>query len=92
MKPSDVTIVSSWPRRRRFAKAARDQNGPQIDDFRPIFSWELGWRWLPDDGPLTSFGHTRGHTPADAKDREAIQKRALAEALRYQTLIASLLL
>lgn len=25
-----------------------------------------GWRWLPTDGPRTEFGHTGGHTRADA--------------------------
>jgi hypothetical protein len=26
------------------------------------------WRWLPDDGRWTAFGHTFGHTPHDAKE------------------------
>ena len=34
-------------------------------DFRPVFYWQRGWRWRPDDGSRTAFGHTLGHTPAD---------------------------
>jgi len=41
------------------------QNGPEIVDFRPVFYWELGWRWLPNDGSQTAFGHTGEHTTAD---------------------------
>ena len=58
-----------WPngRRRRFAKGRpRSQNGPEIHDFRPVFCWELGWRWVPDDARRTAFVHTAGHTAADA--------------------------
>jgi hypothetical protein len=44
----------------------RIKNGPEIDDFRPVFYWWLGWHWVPNDGPWTGFGHTRGHTKADA--------------------------
>ncbi len=43
-----------------------DQNGPETIHFRPVLYWELGWRWLPCDGPWTAFGHTGGHTGADA--------------------------
>jgi len=42
------------------------QNGPEIDDFRPVFCSDLGWRWLLDDGRRTPFGHTGGHTGTDA--------------------------
>src|SRR4029453_8883249 len=45
---------------RRFAKAARDyRTGRKLNDFRPVFYWFLGWRWLPDDGRWTAFGHSR---------------------------------
>ena len=30
------------------------------------FYCELGWRWVPDDGGRTPFGHTHGHTDGDA--------------------------
>lgn len=60
--------------------------------FRPVFAYELGWCWLPDDDHLTAFGHTSGHTLlGSSKDLEAIQKRALVEGLPYQTLISGLL-
>jgi hypothetical protein len=34
--------------------------------FLPVFAYELGWRWLSNDGSGTAFGHTAGHTAADA--------------------------
>ena len=53
--------------RRRFAKASQEsRNGPEIDDFRPVFYWNVGWRWLPNDGSWAAFGHTGGHTGRDA--------------------------
>ena len=42
------------------------QNGLEIDDFGPVFYCDLGWRWLANDGSWTAFGHTGGHTGADA--------------------------
>ena len=39
-----------------------------IHDFRPVFHWFLGWRWLATDRFQTSFGHTLGHL-ADANVR-----------------------
>jgi hypothetical protein len=27
----------------------------------PFFYWQLGWRWLRNDGSWTAFGHTGGH-------------------------------
>jgi hypothetical protein len=41
-------------------------NGPEIDDFSPVFHWWVGCRWLPIDGSRTEFGHTGGHTGVDA--------------------------
>ena len=40
--------------------------GRESQGFRPVFAYELGWRWLPDDGHRTPFGHTSGHTGNDA--------------------------
>jgi len=31
-----------------------------------FFYWIVGWRWLPNDGSRTAFGHTAGHTRDDA--------------------------
>ena len=50
--------VAEWP---KAAVRRRSQNGPEIDDFRPVFHWWLGCRWLLRDGRWTEFGHTRGH-------------------------------
>ena len=35
------------------------QNGPEVDDFRPVLYWSLGWRWLPDDGLRKDLYGTR---------------------------------
>jgi hypothetical protein len=50
-------------RRGPLTREGESQNGPENDDFRPVFYCSLGWRWLPDDGRRTPFGHTLGHTP-----------------------------
>ncbi len=38
------------------------ENGPEIDDLRPIFYWQLGWRWLPEMvlGPRSGTATTSG--------------------------------
>jgi hypothetical protein len=97
-------------------KERSKRSRPEIHDLRPVSYWFVGWRWLPNSGPRTEFGHTGGHTGGkrerawysryakatfrkdrrlnirlSSKDLEAIQKRALAEGLPYQTLISSLL-
>jgi hypothetical protein len=38
----------------------------QRSGFRPVFHWNVGWRWLPNDRSWTAFGHTGGHTGDDA--------------------------
>jgi len=78
--------VAEWPsgRRRRFAKGyRRSQNGPEIDDFRPVFYWDLGWRWLRNDGSWTTFGHTPGHTKADANVCLVGTRCATLTAVKY---------
>ena len=82
--PNDPTWAWSsslpWPATcgvKRFAKAAgKLRIGPEIDDFRPVFYCKLGWRWLPTDDRWTPFGHTGGHTGADANRRSPSTRRA----------------
>ena len=47
---------------RRFAKAAESNRTGLTSAISGQFAWSLGWRWLPDDGLRTPFGHTLGHT------------------------------
>ena len=61
-------------------RLAEIQNGPEIDDFRPVFYWNVGWRWLPTDRSRTAFGHTGGHTRDDAN--------VCLSSTRWATLIA----
>ena len=57
-------------------------------DFRPVFIWFVGWRCY---AKATFRKDRRLNIRLSSKDLEAIQKRALAEGLPYQTLISSLL-
>ena len=58
--------VAEWPKAAVCQGCQESENGPEIDDFRPVFYWDVGWPWLPNDGPWTKFGHTGGHTGVDA--------------------------
>jgi uncharacterized DUF497 family protein len=59
------------------------QNGPEIHDFRPVFYWFRGWRWLADGPVRTAFGHTLGHTPADANVCLVSTHCAILQAVKY---------
>ena len=58
--------VAEWPKAAVCQGCQESENGPEIDDFRPVSYWDVGWPWLPNDGPWTKFGHTGGHTGVDA--------------------------
>ena len=58
--------VAEWPKAAVCYGCRESQNGPEIEDFRPVFYLEPGWRWVANDGSWAAFGHTAGHTRADA--------------------------
>ena len=58
--------MAEWPKAAVCQGCQESQNGPEIYDFRPVFYWDLGWRWLRNDGSWTALGHTGGHTGAGA--------------------------
>jgi hypothetical protein len=64
--PSRRLICTQCEQRRRFAKAAGSHRTGLKSSIRPDFYWDLGWRWLLIDDHRTAFGHTGGHTGADA--------------------------
>ena len=63
-----------------------------IFEIRPVFYWELGWRWAYDDH-RTAFGHTGGHTrphSSSAKRRDLTHRRSdVLGVRRPRTLVRS---